>query len=211
MSPSTGVQRGNTQARGVLPHLWREQLRTRLCELAQRESSLSRSFALQPRQRWAQERGQHPQSKLPLVPTDAPSPSSRLRRSAVHKYMQHDRARFHANVQNTNETCLDSQTARQFPSSSAPLGRIYNFTFPFSGIKVKVTHHSCIWRPRQPSAGSGDEKTTQWEDLFYLDCNASPPNACGMSSKQCPPPPPKVHWLLDELVPPGFVWWFGTA
>lgn len=62
----------------------------------------------------------------------------------VHKYMQRDRARSHANAENTNETCRDSQTARQFPLSPAPLGRIYNSTFPFSGVEVKVTNHSCI-------------------------------------------------------------------
>lgn len=74
---------------------------------------------------------EHPHSKLHPVLTDALFPSSHLGRTAIHKYMQHDRARSHANALNTNETRLDSQTARQLSSSLVPLGRIYNLTPPF--------------------------------------------------------------------------------
>lgn len=103
--------------------------------------------------------------------------SLHLRRSTIHKYMQHDRATSHANARNTNETCLGSQTARQLPpppspppSSLAffwvPLGRIYNFTFPFSGFKVSYKSQTRLKAPRSCSTGSpavlrGDQIRTQ--------------------------------------------------
>lgn len=99
--------------------------------------------------------------------------SPHLRRSSIHKYMQHDRATSHVNAQNTNETCLGSQTARQLPPPSpafffffAPLGRIYNFTFPFSGFKVSYKSQTRLKAPRSCSTGSpavlrGDQIRTQ--------------------------------------------------
>lgn len=47
-----------------------------------------------------------------------------------------------------------TQTEGQPPFFWLLLGRIYNFTSPFSGIKVKVTNHGFIWCCYKLSTGS---------------------------------------------------------
>lgn len=64
--------------------------------------------------------GQHTHTvNCPLFPLFL---SPHLRRTLIHKYMQHDGARSHANALNTNETGPGSKSAWQISSSLVPLG-----------------------------------------------------------------------------------------
>lgn len=164
-SPSIRVQCGDTQKKKKQPcsHKWfftckLEQLKENLkkstaclvyvhCNSCWEELGTKLNVAASGQFKKEARRTHTANCTLPS-PTDAPSPSSHLRRTAIHKYMQHDCARSHANALNTNETRLDSKTARQLSTSLVPQGRIYNLASPFCGCKVKVTNHGFIWRPQ---------------------------------------------------------------
>lgn len=108
-SPSIEVQQGATQEK-VAILIWSWVIKGELSELGSclvhlhcnswREG-LGTVLNLAASGQFKKE-GSHPHSKLHPVLPDALFPSLHLRRS-VHKYMQHDWARSHANALNTNE------------------------------------------------------------------------------------------------------------
>lgn len=119
-SPSIQVQCGDTQRKKeTKKHKWfftckleqlggelkKHKLYIYIATAAERSLAQCRTWQ---RQDSSRKRPAHPHSKLHPALTNALSPSSHLRRTAIHKYMQHDCARSHANALNTNETRLDS-------------------------------------------------------------------------------------------------------
>lgn len=88
-----------------------------------------------------------------------------------------------------------------WPFFSAPLGRIYNFTFPFSGFKVSYKSQTRLKAPRSCSAGwpavlRGDQIRTQPnEQTCFISAvmHLLPAPPAGMNSEQCFTLPPPHH------------------